>query len=178
MKILCLSDFHGAGSVPDEQPDLVILLGDIDYYEIRKIDAAYDCPKVGVLGNHDGPDYFEGTNVINLHQEVMEINGVTFAGFEGCPRYNKRGFLQYWEDEVQDFMDSLKKVDVFIAHSNPAYIEIEDTTDPHRGFMAFTNYMKTKCPHLFVHGHIHEQKQYTVGDTTVYSVYPHVVITI
>ena len=92
MKLLVLSDFHGAGTMPEATPDLVILLGDIDYYEIRKIDEKYTCPKLGILGNHDGPDYFEGTNVVNLHKQVVEVSGLTFAGFEGCPRYNTRGY--------------------------------------------------------------------------------------
>lgn len=176
MKLLVLSDFHGVGVLPEENPDVVVLLGDIEYAEIRKIDARYTCPKIGVLGNHDGPDYLVGTNIINLHERTVEIGGLTFAGFEGCPRYNRRNYLQYWEDEVASFTDALPTVDVFIAHSNPAVDTVYDETDPHRGFRAFTTYIQEKKPTYFIHGHVHTDKQYTMGETSVLSVYPHAVL--
>lgn len=123
MRILALADTHGAIPIPQVEADLVLCLGDIDYYELRKIDQLYSCPKVGVLGNHDAPDFFESafqtTSIINVHQKVVNVSGITIAGFEGCPRYNQRTFLQYEEEDVVAFTHLLSKVDIFIAHSNP-----------------------------------------------------------
>lgn len=173
MQILFLSDFHSVGEIPNVQPDLVILLGDIDYYEIRKIDAYYTCPKLGVLGNHDGPDYFHGTSIIDLHKKIVEIEGMVFAGYEGSPTYNRRKYLQYTEEEVSYFTRELKQVDFFIAHSNPSLQEEHLFDDAHRGFKEFTNYIQRKSPAYFVHGHIHESKEYFLGETKVISVYPY-----
>ena len=173
MRILTLSDLHGYVPIPEATPDLVILLGDIDYYQLQKIDEQFTCQKIGVLGNHDGLDFFQNTNILNLHRQTVEINGVTFAGFEGCPKYNRRTYLQYLEEETTDFMESCEKVDVFIAHSNPMLTFSMDLTDPHRGFASFTTYIEEKQPSYFIHGHIHEPSKTKLGNTNLICVYPH-----
>lgn len=171
MKILIFSDLHGGYQFQDENPDCIFLLGDIDYRELAEIDRSYSCPKFGVLGNHDAPSYFEDTSIVNVHGKIVTFNGITIAGFEGCPRYNTRSHTQYYEDEVSAFTDSLSTVDVFLAHSNPQWTLDEDTTNPHRGFQAFSDYIIEKQPRLFLHGHVHTDEVYQKAETTIISVY-------
>lgn len=171
MKILIITDTHGGSELPEITPDLILLLGDVDFYEIRKIDKKYNCPKLGVLGNHDAPDYFDETDVINLHKKVVDIKGIKIAGFEGCPKYNKRKYLQYTEEEVGEFTKDLEGVDIFMAHANPKLEPNLDETNAHRGFEEFTNYIKEKQPTYFIHGHNHRVKEEKIDKTNVLSLY-------
>jgi Icc-related predicted phosphoesterase len=181
MKFLVISDSHGGYKETDlqgEQIDAVLLLGDIDYYEVRKIDEAFHGPKFGVLGNHDGPDYFEGTGIVNLHGKVIEFKGLTIGGFEGCPRYNKRAFGQYEDGQVKAFIESFSHLDILISHANPMQDIKADETDPHRGFADFTDaLMDGKVDHL-IHGHLHQAITYGLGEGIVHSVYPTSIIEI
>ena len=182
MKILVISDSHGSyekikGELT-ESVDALVVLGDIDYYELRKMDQDFSCPKFGVLGNHDSVDYFEGTSIVSVHREIIEFGDKKIAGFGGCPRYNRRMFGQYHEEDVKLFTKSISEIDLFIAHSNPMLEPSWDESDPHRGFMAFTDMMKEADVAHFVHGHIHQQKEYMLNKTHVYSVYPYKMIII
>lgn len=172
MRILALSDTHGVIEIPEGNFDLVLLLGDIEYGELRKIDQMFSCPKVGVLGNHDAPDYFNGTSIINVHSQVLDILGLKIAGFEGVPRYNKRTYLQYEEIDAFLFTTSIPKVDIFIAHANPMWDTSVADNDPHRGFLAYADYIEQMQPKYFLHGHIHQEKKYKIENTNVISVYP------
>lgn len=173
MKFLFFSDSHGRFDLPDVSFDALFLLGDIDYYELRHIDKEIDCPKFGVLGNHDAPDYFNNTNIVNLHQQVVTFKGITLAGFQGSPVYKKPYFGQHTEEEVYDFVSRIPSVDIFIAHSNLQSTLNLDKTDAHRGFASFTEYIDKKSPKYFAHGHLHESKVTQIGETTLISVYPY-----
>jgi Icc-related predicted phosphoesterase len=173
MQILAFSDLHGmTKELPLLNPDLIFLLGDLDPDEVRFIDQSYSCPKFGVLGNRDFLDLYTDTSVIDVHGRIVQHDGFTIAGFGGCPRYNTKS-NQYEEEEVQQFTDSLPSVDFFIAHANPMLQPSNNRTNPHRGFHAFTQYITQKKPRYFLHGHLHKNEVYFVGQTTVYSVYPY-----
>jgi Icc-related predicted phosphoesterase len=154
------------------KPDFVLLLGDIDSKGVQRIDKAYDCPKYGVLGNHDVPSTFSNSSVMNIHGKVVEHNGLKIAGFGGCPRYNRKSG-QYTEEEARQFIETLGVVDIFIAHANPMWTFNDDPTDPHRGFQAFAEYIYEKKPVYFLHGHLHSNETYMVGRTMVCCVYPY-----
>ncbi|OIK10929.1 hypothetical protein BIV60_19345 [Bacillus sp. MUM 116] len=177
MKILAISDTHGYyRNYPDITPDLVLLLGDIKSVDIREIDKIYNCPKVGVLGNHDASDYFQDTNIIYAHQNLITVNGIKIAGFNGSVAYNKKRSLLYFEEEVYEFVKDLEPVDIFIAHSNPTTEETLKLDPAHQGFVAFNYYIETKQPKYFLHGHIHKSKAYKIENTNVISVYPFQII--
>lgn len=178
MKILCFSDSHGRFDLPDIEMDALFLLGDIEYYELREIDKQFSCPKFGVLGNHDGMDYYNNTSIVNVQETIVEWNGLKIAGFGGCPRYNNRPYLQYYDEELHDFMHCLPSVDIFLAHSNPQWIPDNDETNPHRGFPSFTQYIHDKQPSYFLHGHIHDPYTKKINHTNVISVYPHYLLEI
>ncbi|WP_088362663.1 metallophosphoesterase family protein [Bacillus cereus] len=177
MLIYVFSDFQGVKEIPDGNPDLVILLGDIYYRDAMEIDEKYPCPKIGVYGNHDFINEWKDTSIRIIHEEVFEFEGITFAGFGGCPRYNRKP-NQYTEEQTQLFMNNLEKVDVFIAHSNPVYDKAIPDWDPHRGFKSFNKYIETKHPKYFLHGHIHEPFTRNVNGTQIYSVFPFVSLSI
>lgn len=176
MKTLIMSDLHGFGELPEIQPELVILLGDIEYYEIRKIDKKYNCVKMGVLGNHDAPDYFDNTSIINLHGQITHFNGYKIAGFQGCPKYNKRNFCQYMDEQVEEVLKDMERVDIFVAHSNPMLEANFDLQDAHRGFNSFTKYIEKNQPRYFFHGHIHDDKKIKIGETELISVFPYLIL--
>ncbi|WP_160724010.1 metallophosphoesterase family protein [Bacillus sp. USDA818B3_A] len=173
MKILAISDTHGYyRNYPDISPDLVILLGDIKFYEIREIEKKYNCPIVGILGNHDAVDYYQDTNIIYAHHKIITVNGIKIAGFNGSIAYKRKQSLLYFEEEVYEFVKDLESVDIFIAHSNPATEETQELDAAHRGFVAFNYYIKTKQPKYFLHGHLHKANSYIIEKTNVISVYP------
>jgi Icc-related predicted phosphoesterase len=180
LKLLVLSDLHGGHTAElTEEPDVILLLGDIDYWEVRKIDQAYTCPKLAVHGNHDGFDHYINTGIEDIHGKTVTILGKTFAGFGGCPRYNSRPFGQFDEEEADDFLHPLPRVDVFIAHSNPRPLKGSfDETEAHRGFQAFTDYILRKQPAYFFHGHLHDEDVREITNTTIYSVYPSLLVSI
>lgn len=159
----------------EKEVDMVFLLGDIDYPVIRQIHNDYKekCPILGVLGNHDGPDFFEDTSIINVHGKVLKINEVTIAGFGGSPVYNKRKYCQYEEGEVKAFVDTLEYVDYFLAHSNPVVDWYTSINASHNGFESFNEYIQRVQPKHFFHGHLHEQREYKLSDIQIHAVYPY-----
>lgn len=179
MKILCISDWHGHDvALPEVDVDLVVVLGDMHWRQVAKLDRQFDCPKLGLLGNHDRWDTYNRTNFIDLHKQVVTINGHTFAGFNGAPRYNAKDTPQYEDSECRDFCEEIPAVDCFFAHSNPMLDENVDKTDSHRGFLAFSEYIVNKQPRFFIHGHLHDPTEETFDGTTIICVYPYKVLTI
>ena len=178
--ILAVADIHGRSmDLPDWNPDVVLLLGDIPFQMVEKLDKLYSCPKLGVLGNHDGPDYLEGTSILNVHGQIVEGEGLRFAGFGGAPRYNSKPYGQYTEDEARAFVDDLGYVDVFLAHANPQWVsDVSQDDVAHAGFQAFASYINQAQPAHFFHGHLHERYDKQVRGTTVHAVYQAQVIVI
>lgn len=170
MNLLILSDLHGCFSLPNEQPDVVFLLGDNTPWDIRHIIKQYNCPIFGVLGNHDFPNDYEELPITNVHGTVTSWNGFTIAGWGGCPSVDSKR-MHYSEKETSTFLSTLPQVDFFLSHSNPASFTIHSLPS-HQGFHAFDHYMKETSPIHWFHGHLHYSATYTLHDTIVHSVYP------
>ena len=173
MKILIFSDLHGEPPpLLEEEPDMVFLLGDIPWRDVKKIDRHYTCPKLGVLGNHDPLDTYQGTSVVHVHQTCITVKGLTIAGFDGCPRYNEKTHSpQYDEGDVTRFTETLDDVDIFLAHSNPRIKDSRATRDSHRGFFAYTTMIEEGRVGVFCHGHTHENAIVQHGNTYVVTTY-------
>ncbi|WP_067929494.1 metallophosphoesterase family protein [Alicyclobacillus shizuokensis] len=171
--LLVLSDLHGDPfRLPtDVRPDLILLLGDIPYYAVQDVDRQWDCPKVGVMGNHDGIDTFEGTRVVDVHAKTIDIDGLRIAGFGGAPRYNAKRYGQYEEEEARAFIDQLEPVDIFIAHSNPKWTDEPVQYRAHAGFRSFAKYIERAQPAHFFHGHEHVLEEKRIGSTKLHAVY-------
>lgn len=177
MNILIISDWHGKNyDVPKVGIDLLICLGDFSWEQITKLDKEYNCIKLGLLGNHDRWDTYKGTSFTNMHSTKIDFNGITFAGFGGCPRYTIKDTPQYEEEDVEDFLKTLGHVDVFLSHSNPMLKPNFDRSDAHRGFMAMTSYITKFKPDFFIHGHEHIDKEELYERTNIISVYPYKII--
>lgn len=171
MIIYIFSDFQGEKLIPDGEPDLVILLGDIYYGDALEIDKKYNCDKIGVYGNHDTKNEWKQTNIKVIHEDTFVWNGITFAGFGGSPRYNSKP-NQYTEEECSKYLSNLDTVNVFIAHSNPVYDKNISEWDSHRGFASFNRYIEERKPQYFLHGHLHTPFSKRIGETKIYCVYP------
>ncbi len=199
MKILSISDvivpFIYSPQIRNrfQDIDLIIGCGDLPYYYQEFALTILEKPLFYVRGNHDkriefgragkrtGPD--GGTD---LHQKVVQYNGLLLAGVEGSLRY-KEGDYQYTQFEmwlnVTSIMPALLRnrilygryLDVFVTHS-PA----KDTHDrddlTHQGISAFRWLVKTFQPEYHFHGHVHvyhpeEVTETLVGRTRVINTY-------
>lgn len=174
MNILAFADIRTSLELPDVQPDVILLLGDIPSLAVARIDRKYDCIKLGVLGNHCHPSVFSGTSVINMHEKTILIKGISFAGFEGVPPYKDRPHGQRTEAELQSFLNKVKNqhIDIFLMHSNPSYGD-KGLDDAHRGYQAITSFLFEKGITYLFHGHLHDPFIRKVEDTTIHSVYPY-----
>lgn len=173
MKVLIYTDIHSSElELMEDVYDAIFLLEDIDWRDVKRIDEHYQCSKFGVLGNHDKMDTFFGTSVVDMHQNIVEFKGFTMAGFSGSPRYNgKERVAQFEEEEVAAFVDGLKGVDIFLAHSNPSFEYTYDKTDGHRGFIAYGDMIVENRVKYFLHGHLHLEGLERCGSTEICSIY-------
>lgn len=168
MKILAIADRPPKNSIGEtvlkENIDLIITLGDLEYTQIAELDFINDIPKIGVYGNHCTPGYMEQLGIIDLHLKTVELNGITFGGFEGSHRYKKDEFAKmYTQEEALGLMVDFPYVDVFIAHSPPAAINDED--DPaHQGLLALRHYLDRCKPKYFLHGHTYPTQENIVTE--------------
>ncbi|MEK5071747.1 metallophosphoesterase family protein [Sporosarcina sp. FSL K6-1508] len=174
MKLLAFADVRTTLKLPEVEPDIVLLLGDIPSRMVSKIDRMYSCRKLGVMGNHCHQLNFEDTSVINMHNQIMSFDGVTFAGFEGSPVYKEQKFGQQTEAEANAFVQKIgrHRVDILLTHSNPAYGDM-DLDDAHRGFQAFNNLIFNEQVTHLLHGHLHDPFTRNVNGCTINSVYPY-----
>lgn len=163
MKVLAIADRPPKRSiretVTEENIDLIITLGDLEYMQISELGLIQGIPKIGVYGNHCTPGYMEQLHIVDLHLKTVEINGITFGGFEGSHKYKNDAFAKmYTQEEATELMIDFPCVDVFIAHSPPAGINDEDSP-AHQGLLALRNYLDTKQPKYFLHGHTYPTKE-------------------
>lgn len=173
IQLLIFSDVHTTKiDIPKVQPDLVVLLGDIYWRTVEEIDRTYTCPKIGVLGNHDPFDNYNRTGIQDIHEQVIDINGLRIAGFGGSPVYSQKETPQYTEWEAERFIEKITAIDLFIAHSNPKLSTYQTDKYSHRGFQAFTTMIYTKKPAYFFHGHLHVEHEQIIGQTNVIAIYP------
>lgn len=178
MKILAFADIRTTLVLPDVEPDVVLLLGDVPSKMVYRIDKKYNCHKLGVLGNHCHPSNFNDSSVINMHGKSIVIDGMTFAGFEGVPPYKDREYGQHTETELLTFIRKLgdRHIDVLLMHSNPAYGDME-LDHAHRGYESVNSMIFNNQVANIFHGHLHEPFIRTVEGTTIHSVYPYSWIT-
>ncbi|MGB2956353.1 MAG: universal stress protein [Anaerolineales bacterium] len=175
--------------------DLILSCGDLPYYHIEKLFQLYEVPVLYVRGNHDprveygksGPLYGP-RGAIDLHNRVVVLNDLIFAGFEGSLPYKEGPFL-YSQNEMWRYVLGMvprllwnkfiygRYVDVVLTHSPPFGIHDKDS-NIHGGFKAFRWLIKTFQPAYFFHGHIHvytedETVETVEGQTKVINTYGH-----
>ncbi len=172
MKILCVSDIempqlHNAVNLRRQYNDIDVIIscGDLSPGYLDFITSITSVPMFYVRGNHDEAYDHEPPGGINLHQQVVEYNGITMAGLEGSIKYNK-GHIQYTQSQMQRMVLGLtpailwhrwvrkRGIDLFVTHSPPK--DIHDGSDvAHRGFSSFLVFMRWFQPRYMLHGHVH-----------------------
>lgn len=157
MRLLAVADQEPhlplAALVRHHRPDVVVTLGDLRADWLDPLSRFPRLPVVGVYGNHDDGRYLEAANATDLHLRSLAIEGVTFAGFEGCHRYRRGAPLQYSQQEADRMARRLPAADVLLAHSPPKGINDDEDDRAHEGFEALTRYIERVRPRLVLHGH-------------------------
>jgi len=143
--------------------DVICTLGDFTISDIRSLEHI-DIPKLGVYGNHCSGTYFEPLGVTNMHLKTIEIEGVTFGGFEGSVRYKSNPeAIMYTQEEARQMLSNYSPVDVFLSHSPPE--GINDGDDPaHVGFRALREYIDRNQPKYFFHGHTYPDESEEINE--------------
>jgi Icc-related predicted phosphoesterase len=156
MRLLVLADqepFLPIGALMDtHRPDVVVALGDLEPDVLDPL-GRYDVPVLGVYGNHDDGRYLDAANTTNLHLAAATVDGVTFAGFEGCVRYTPRVPLQYTQEQALRLARKIPPADVLISHAPPLGVHDERDDRAHEGFAGLREYVERVAPRLHLHGH-------------------------
>jgi uncharacterized protein len=127
------------------------VLGDLEPAWIEGL-AEVELPKLGVRGNHDGPDLLPAMGVEDLHLTSAAVGPLSFAGFGGGPRYSKRG-NEWTEEEAEHQLERLPAADVLLTHSPPAGVNDEPDDPVHRGSPALRAWVEHNQPRWLLHGH-------------------------
>lgn len=158
--------------------DLLITTGDLTYPDLSGILAVSPRkPAFGVYGNHDSGQYLEELGIENLHQRIVEWNGLTFGGFQGCLRY-KKGALQYTEEEANTFYQSFPRVDVLLLHAGGKDMLDDPSDSVHTGSEWIAAYIREKKPAVVFCGHQYSNAELQLPETLLYRTYGSRILTI
>ncbi|MDP4009997.1 MAG: metallophosphoesterase [Candidatus Shapirobacteria bacterium] len=179
MKILHYSD---AGS-PDflklySEADILITTGDLSLFDFAGLEnISPEIPSFGVYGNHDTRGYLEQLNILNLHNKIVEFNGLKLGGFQGCLQYKETSEFQFSENEAKVFADTFPYVDILLLHVGPK--GMLDAPDPvHQGSEHIRRYVLEKQPKFIFVGHEHSTANLQVGPTKIYRTFRTSLLTI
>jgi uncharacterized protein len=132
--------------------DAVVTLGDLSADSIASL-VDLEVPALGVHGNHDDEGELAALGVRDLHLSRVQLDGWSFAGFEGCVRYRPGAPHQYAQGEAARLVRGLPAADVLLCHCPPRGIN-DDPDDPaHVGFQALRTWVLRHEPAYLLHGH-------------------------
>jgi Icc-related predicted phosphoesterase len=173
MRTLALADAppHGpiADLVAEQRPDLIVLLGDLEPAWTDGLERIA-LPKLGVRGNHDADDALVRLGAEDLHLHRTELDGLSFSGLGGSPRYSLHGGNEWTEEEAEELVERLPPADVLLTHSPPAGVNDEPGDPAHRGWIALRAWVERHQPAWLLHGHTlpdPTQRVHRLGDTRV-----------
>ena len=152
--------------------DVCILLGDHSYNDLQIITRHINPNKIiGILGNHDNKDLLKAFNIININNELIYINNVSFIGVEGCIKY-KNCSPGYTLEEGAQLVKNMPYADVLISHALPQNIDMKYITQQstvHSGSVFLNNYIYQKNIPIILSGHNHSNFSVKMKNgTTVY----------
>ncbi|MBM3308796.1 MAG: metallophosphoesterase [Candidatus Altiarchaeales archaeon] len=201
MKILCVSDIHGSlDSLIDVRNYLVkngvhtvFLMGDysVGFKDLRqnRVDAEYALDSLknnatlyALPGNCDDPnlvDLFEKRGA-NLHEKVVVLDGVSFAGLGGCNTSPFGTPCEYTEEQIYEKLDRLfggvkTEKTVLVVHFPPKDTNCDVIPNGmHVGSVSLRKIIEEKQPDLCICSHIHEcgGREDTIGKTRILNVGP------
>ena len=138
--------------------DVVLLLGDIEPYDARRIRAVTPdhirC--LYVLGNHDRwGQYDELFGLEDMDGRVVSVkNGIRIAGLSGAPRYkDDPSWAMRTQEEMAEKALSVPAADILITHDSPYHYL--NPNHSHEGYGGIDEYLKRNCPSLHLFGHHH-----------------------
>lgn len=180
MRVLALSDEVSpvvySENFPRNLPpfDVVLCAGDLPGYYLEFLASKLRTRPVYVVGNHANA-YLRSAEdptvarlpggCTNVHGDVVDVEGLLVAGFEGSARY-RPGPHQYTEGAYARMAVKLapklawnrmrhgRAVDVLLTHAPPMGPH-EGDDFPHRGVPAFNRFHRRWRPAVHVHGHVH-----------------------
>lgn len=151
--------------------DVLITTGDLTYPDLSSIlTVSPKKPAFGVYGNHDSGQYLEELGIENLHLRVVEWNGMTLGGFQGCLRY-KKGDLQYTEEEAQAFYQTFPHVDILLLHAGGKDMLDDPSDTVHIGSEWIAAYIREKKPSVVFCGHQYSNDQMQVNSSQIFRTY-------
>jgi len=190
IKILSVSDvvvpFIYSAQVRSRFRDVqyVISCGDLPYYYQEFIMSMLDVPLFFVRGNHDKVEEHGQAGIrkapdggINLHNQVVNFDGILLAGVEGSLRY-REGDFQYsqtemWLNVVLMVPTLLRNralhgryLDIFVTHAPATGVHDRDDL-PHRGIEAFRWLVNVFQPVCHFHGHVHVYRPDEITETLI-----------
>jgi len=177
MVIIALADIHGnvdyLPAVSDEicDADLVLIAGDVTHFgsmpqaeEVLSVFRQYDTPIFAVPGNCDtdqAADYLTKCG-INLHNNCVNINNISFIGIGGslpCPGRTPN------ESPESGFVNCVKEIEskippnapfVLVTHQPARSGVVDIVWGKQTGSQAIRDFIEKTQPLLAVSGHIHE----------------------
>jgi Icc-related predicted phosphoesterase len=135
-----------------EPPDVVLCLGDLRRADLEPL-RDFRGPKLGVHGNHDVGDEFDGLGIEDVHLRRVQVAGLTFGGFAGAHRYGRRHRFAWSQGAAERRLRSFGRVDVLLAHSPPYGVNDEPDDPLHVGLRGLRAYVERETPALLLHGH-------------------------
>jgi Icc-related predicted phosphoesterase len=170
MKILVLADINDIHwKEGNGQADLLLSCGDVAEQAILEAAASFNCSTIfAVKGNHDSSEKFP-SRIVDLHLHVEEFRGLRLGGINGAWRYKTKGHFLYDQWEVDRFLSSFPRVDVFISHNSPRGIH-DQADGVHYGFDGLKSYAEGMKPRLLIHGHQHLNCETQFGETRIVGV--------
>jgi Icc-related predicted phosphoesterase len=173
MKILILADVNdiywkgGSG-----QAEVLLSCGDVADQVILEAAASFNCSRIfAVKGNHDPSGQFP-LQITDLHLRVEEFRGLRWGGLNGAWRYKTKGHFLYEQWQVDRFLYSFPRVDVFVSHNSPLWIHDQED-GVHYGFDGLNSYAERMKPRLLIHGHQHVNCETQFGETRIVGVCGH-----
>ena len=133
--------------------DVLLTTGDLSCFDFQGMEDWEDKkPAFGVYGNHDDGMYMGRMGIVNLHNKVIDFDGIKIGGFQGCPKY-KESKLMFEEKDAKEFADNFPYVDILLLHAGPKDM-LDDKSDfIHMGSEHIKRYVLEKKPKYVFVGH-------------------------
>lgn len=161
IKILVIADTHQTLKTEELETlkeltyDICLLLGDIQWQELQMIKKYVDTSRLyGIIGNHDDLDMLEKLGINNIHNKLINVNGVNLIGWGGSYRYKRSIDLAFSDEESIEFAKTMPKADILISHDSPKFLH-STSDEAHGGLEGITYYLEQNKVPLNIHGHHH-----------------------
>lgn len=170
LNAMIIADTHGClreEDFPKEiDIDVCFLLGDVFDNDLRLVlSRIINIPIYGILGNHDGFELLNRFGIRNIHNDIIEINGVKVAGLQGSIKYKYSDMPLYTDEESITVANQLAVADILISHDSPKYV-FTATDFAHSGLSGITEYLNRHNISLHLHGHHHENRKTVLENGT------------